>query len=405
MPAKKTSSGARTLRETINGTPTPAAASLAVDGAPSMEKIIFTYVSRIASERDIDRLLLLLADLGRDIVGADRCTVWLINPKTGDIWSKVSHGLDRITIPKGHGIAGSVAADGKPLIINDPYSDDRFDKDVDKRTGYRTRSILALPIADADGRTIGVYQAINKKTGAFTTGDQDHLLLASTYTSEVLKSAQAQEEIEATQREIIFTMAEAGEARSKETGYHVKRVSEYCRLLAVKRGMSDTEAEVLRLSSPMHDIGKIAIPDSILLKPGRLTDEERKVMMTHAALGYYILNHSERRLLRSAAIVAYQHHERWDGAGYPCGIKGEAIHVYGRVAAVADVFDALASDRVYKKAWELPRIIELFEAERGKQFDPDLATAFLENVDAFVKIKDAYVDASSAEAAAPSCDG
>jgi hypothetical protein len=368
-----------------------------------MEKIIFAYVGRIAAERNLDRLLLLLADMGRDIVDADRCTVWLLDAKTGGLWSKVAHGLDRFTIAKGHGIAGSVAASGEPLIINDPYSDDRFDKDVDKRTGYRTSSILALPITDTEGRTVGVYQALNKKSGGFSDVDKEHLLLASTYTSEVLKTAQLQEEIEATQREIIFTMAEAGEMRSKETGYHVKRVAEYCRLLADEYGMSDDEVEVLRLSAPMHDIGKIAIPDAILLKPGKLDDAERRQMMTHAALGYYMLNHSERRLLRAAAIVAYQHHERWDGAGYPCGLAGEAIHVYGRITAVADVFDALASDRVYKQAWELPRVVELFRAEQGRQFDPDLARIFLENVDGFVKIKDTYRDEPAQPGDAPSC--
>ena len=129
--------------------------------------------------------------------------------------------------------------------------------------------------------------------------------------------------------------------RSKETGQHVKRVAEFSHLFAVKHGMSEDEAELLRLAAPMHDIGKIAIPDSILHKPGKLTPEEWTEMKAHTTLGYEILKHSERRLLKAAAIVANEHHEKWDGSGYPNGIKGEKIHVYGRITAMADVFDAL----------------------------------------------------------------
>ena len=296
---------------------------------------------------------------------------------------------------KTKGIAGWVATHGEPLIINDPYHDERFDQEFDRRTGYLTRSILALPIRDAEGRISGVYQAVNKLTGGFSEQDKEHLLLAATYTAEVLKTAQLQAEIEATQREIIFTMAEASESRSKETGQHVKRVAEYCRLFGEKYGLPPNEIETLKDSSPLHDIGKIAIADRILQKPGPLTDVEREEMKKHSELGHYILKHSsEARLLSSAAIIAWQHHERWDGKGYPCGLAGEKIHIFGRITALADVFDALASDRVYKKAWELPRIVELFEAERGCQFDPDLTRLFLENVDEFAKIRNTYKDES-----------
>lgn len=383
----------------------PSRAAKPSAAARPIERVIFPYINRIAAERNIDRLLLLLADFGRDLIDADRCTVWLCNEKDGTLWSKVAHGVDRMSIPKTKGIAGWVATHGEPLIINDVYSDERFDQDVDKRTGYRTRAMLSLPITDIEGRTVGVYQAVNKRSGAagFSETDKDHLLLAATYTGEVLKAAQLQEEIEATQREIIFTMAEAGELRSKETGQHVKRVAEYCRLFAEKYGLSEVEAEVLKLSSPMHDIGKIAIPDAILLKPGKLDEAEWRVMKTHSTLGHDMLKHSDRRLLRSAATIAWQHHEKWDGSGYPCGLKGEAIHVYARIAALADVFDALASDRPYKKAWDLERIVELFRTEAGRHFDPDLARIFLGDVDAFVAIRNLYKDEAEPGLGPSSC--
>jgi hypothetical protein len=396
---RKPSAGAKP--QTAGKGAAPRAATQTADRP--IEKIIFSFIPRIAAERNVDRLLLLLADFGRDLIGADRCTVWLCNQKDGTLWSKVAHGLDRISIPKTAGIAGWVATHGEPLIINDAYSDERFDKDVDKRSGYRTRSMLSLPIRDADGRTVGVYQAVNKLTGLFSDPDMEHLLLAASYTGEVLKAAQAHEEIEATQREVIFTMAEAGEMRSKETGQHVKRVAEYCRLFGEKYGLSETDTETLKLSSPMHDIGKIAIPDSILLKPAKLDETEWKVMKSHSTLGHDMLKYSERRLLRSAATIAWQHHEKWDGTGYPCGLKGDSIDIYGRITALADVFDALASDRPYKKAWELDRIVKLFETEREKHFDPDLARIFLENLDAFVKIKNAYKDETEKPTEPSSC--
>lgn len=357
-------------------------------------RTIFDYVGRIADERDIDQLLILLADMGRDLISADRCTVWLLNRKTKELWSKVAHGMDRIIIPVTAGIAGCVAMTGDSLIINDPYSDDRFDKDVDKKTGYHTRNILSLPINDGEGKIIGVFQAINKmpEPEKFSEQDLEHLLLAATYTGKALDAAILQEEIEATQREIIFTLAETGEMRSKETGYHVKRVAEFSRLFAVKYGMNEEEAELIKLSAPMHDIGKIAIPDSILLKPGKLTPEEWEIMQSHASLGYEMLKHSDRRLLKSAAIIANEHHEKWNGEGYPNGKKGEDIHIYGRITAMSDVFDALGNERVYKPAWELDRIVKLFKEEKGHQFDPKLVKVFLEGLDDFVKIKETYKD-------------
>lgn len=364
----------------------------------SLLKTIFSYVGKIADERDIDRLMILLADMGRDLISADRCTVWLLNHKTNQLWSKVAHGMDRVVIPRSTGIAGCVATSGEALIINDPYNDSRFDKDVDKRTGYRTRNILALPILDGEGKILGVYQAINKMPApaAFSRQDLEHLLLAATYTGKALDAALLQEEIEATQRELIFTLAEAGEKRSKETGQHVKRVAEYSYLFASGCGMSDTEAQLVRLAAPMHDIGKIAIPDAILQKPGKLDENEWGIMKTHSELGYEILMHSERRMLKAAAVIARQHHEKWDGSGYPQGLKGEGIHMYGRITAMADVFDALGCPRVYKPAWELERIVSLFKAERAHQFDPELVDVFLKHLDAVVKIKETYKDEPSA---------
>ncbi len=199
-----------------------------------------------------------------------------------------------------------------------------------------------------------------------------------------------QSEILDTQKDVIFTMGAIGETRSKETGQHVKRVAEYSKLLYLLIGASDEEAELLKMASPMHDIGKVGIPDNILNKPGKLTSSEWTIMQTHAQMGYDMLKNSKREILQLAATVALTHHERYDGGGYPKGLFANEIPIVGRITALADVFDALGSDRCYKKAWDLEKILELIKKERGKQFDPQLVDLFLENLDQFLGIRLQY---------------
>ncbi|MEJ2500556.1 MAG: PAS domain S-box protein [Campylobacterales bacterium] len=198
------------------------------------------------------------------------------------------------------------------------------------------------------------------------------------------------DELEETQKELIYRLGEISESRSLETGNHVKRVAEYSKLLAIKAGLSEHDASLLHLASPMHDIGKVGIPDSVLHKKGELTDVEWEIMRTHSEKGFTLLRNSKRPILQAAAIVAYEHHERWDGTGYPRGLRGKEIHIYGRITAIADVFDALGSDRSYKKAWEDQKIFDYFKAERGRKFDPLLIDAFFKNLNQFLQIRDAY---------------
>lgn len=201
-----------------------------------------------------------------------------------------------------------------------------------------------------------------------------------------------EQEIEATQREVIITMGTICETRSRETGNHVRRVAEYSALLADLAGYSEREQELLRIASPMHDIGKVAIADEILNKPGKYTPEEFEVMKAHTTLGYEMLRGSNREIIQAAAIVAHQHHEKYDGSGYPQGLSGEAIHLYGRITAIADVFDALGSDRVYKKAWPLSEILEFFREQSGSHFDPALVTLFFDHLDRFLQIRERFKD-------------
>lgn len=199
-------------------------------------------------------------------------------------------------------------------------------------------------------------------------------------------------EIEEMQKEILYTLGEIIEARSEETGFHVKRVAKYCELLGKEYGLSKREIMLLTNAAPIHDIGKVAIPDNILLKPGKLTKEEFNIIKAHTTIGYNLLKTSNREILKAAAIVAHEHHERYDGTGYPRGLKGEEIHIYGRITAVADVFDALGSPRIYKKAWVINDILKYFKEEQGKHFDPQLVDILFDNLDKFLEIKEKYFD-------------
>lgn len=196
--------------------------------------------------------------------------------------------------------------------------------------------------------------------------------------------------VQESQKEIAYLLGEAVEKRSKETGSHVRRVANYSYLLGIKSGMSEITASHLKSASPLHDVGKIAIPDHILNKPGKLTPEEWEVMQSHAKQGEDILSTSKNEIIKMAAIVAGQHHERWDGTGYPRGLKGEEIHLAGRITALADVFDALSHARCYKPAWDEEKVFELIRENKGTHFDPGLVDLFFENIDEIRKIKSRF---------------
>lgn len=362
--------------------------------ATEILRLIFVYLTEASSLKKYDEILLVLANMGRALTISDRCTVWVVSDDKKTIWTKVAHGMDAIELPINSGIVGASITEQEKIIIDDVYKDSRFNPDVDKKTGYKTKSMMVIPMFDNDDEIIGAFQVINTQgdKGTFDQRDMERLMLASTYAAESLVSAKLAQEVEDTQREVVFTMGAVGESRSKETGNHVKRVAEYSKILALAYGLPPLEAELLKQASPMHDIGKVAIPDAILNKPGRFNPQERKIMDTHAELGYGMIKNSNRPLLKAAAIVAYEHHEKWDGTGYPNKTSGEDIHIYGRITALADVYDALGSDRVYKKAWEANKILDFFKEERGKHFDPTLIDLFFEHLDKFYEVRDAFKD-------------
>ena len=218
--------------------------------------------------------------------------------------------------------------------------------------------------------------------------DKTHSILV--YAIDISKIINLNNEIENTQKEIIYTMGEIAERKSNETGQHVKRVAKYSQTLALLFGLSEKEAKILKLASPMHDIGKIAIPDNILNKPDKLTDAEFKIIQEHAQHGYEMLKSSDRPIIKTAAIIAHQHHEKYDGTGYPNGLVGKDIHIYGRITAIVDVFDALINKRSYKEAWKLVDVLKVLSEGKGRHFDPELVDLFLKNIEVFLEIKNEY---------------
>jgi len=200
-------------------------------------------------------------------------------------------------------------------------------------------------------------------------------------------------EIRLRERETLLRLARAGEYRDEDTGNHVIRMAKYSRVIAEHLGFSREEAEVIEMAAPMHDIGKIGIRDGILLKPGKLTAEEFEIMKNHTVIGYDILKDSPSKFLQMGSVIALGHHEKFDGTGYPYGKKGNEIPIEARIVAVADVYDALVSERPYKNAWSMEAALDHMESHRGKHFDPECFDAFKEQLDTVVKIQGMLSDA------------
>lgn len=209
--------------------------------------------------------------------------------------------------------------------------------------------------------------------------------------------AEATSEIRLRERETLIRLAKAGEYRDEDTGNHVIRMAKYSRVIAEAIGFSSEDANVIEMAAPMHDIGKIGIKDGILLKPGKLTTEEFEVMKEHTRIGYEILKDSPSKFLQMGAVIALGHHEKYDGSGYPFGKKGDDIPIEARIVAVADVYDALVSERPYKHAWSMQAALEYMEGQRGKHFDPVCFDAFKTQIDSVMKIQNMLPDMPAAK--------
>jgi HD-GYP domain-containing protein (c-di-GMP phosphodiesterase class II) len=350
-------------------------------------KLLIDFEKTVAYERDIEKLLWKMADFARDIVDADRCSIWIYDERRDELWTKVAHEIDRIRIPATKGVAGYTALSKEIQIVIDAYDDFRFNPDIDRVTGYLTRTILSIPLVDHNNKTIGVFQALNKKKGIFTFHDAEMMLFISNYASATIENAILYERLKKNQLKLIDKLSGAAEFKDVETSNHTKRVGEIAALLAHGAGLSENEVEEIRATAPMHDIGKIGIPDHILLKRGPLTPEEFETIKRHTIIGHQLLRDEEDDFLHTAAIIALEHHEHFDGSGYPYGKRGSDISLEGRIVAIADVFDALTSKRPYKEAWSLEEAFRYIAEHAGTHFDPELTELFLTHREDVERIK------------------
>ena len=353
--------------------------------------LLFEYMPKIAAEHRTDSLLLLMADLGRRIVQADRCSLWLIDEERNELWTKVAHGVDELRIPLTAGFVGYSLKTGQPVLVEDAYQDSRFDRRSDLKNNYHTTSVMTMPM-ESEGRVMGVFQAINKigDNVFFSQKDLEHLKLISVYSAKTIESAiRAQklehkaEELESAHMELIRILGEVSEFRSQEVGDHIHRVSEISRMLARYYGLSEEQQKLIYYASLLHDLGKVGIPDMVLKKEGRLTDSEYTQMKSHSVIGRTLLRDSRTDLLRMAADIAGAHHERWNGNGYPDRLEGENIPLAARICSVADVLDALACPRCYKTAWLEEHVREEMKKSRGTYFQPELIDILMDHWDEF----------------------
>ena len=365
--------------------------------------LLVEFGARISSELRLDKLLDIIAQQITRMLNVGRCTIYLKDGERHELWSKIAQGRGlehtEIRVPlNGNNVVAIVARTGQTINMPNAYEDDRFSMDVDMVTDFRTHSLLAVPLKNNAGKVLGVFQVANKADGTpFDKKDEGILLLLATLASSSIEIARLYQDVHVAQLETIYRLAVTAEYRDQQdTRAHLKNISIISYLLALALGMNKKEAELIKNASPLHDIGKVALADNILLKPGRLTPEEFEIMKSHTIYGGRILEGAHSKVLQVAHKMSLYHHEKWNGTGYPKGLKGEDIPLEARIITVADVFDALCVERVYKKAWKTDDAYLYILGESGKAFDPRIVAAFKK---IYSSVRKLYLNQTPQEAA------
>ena len=345
--------------------------------------LLVEFGTRISCEIRLDKLLDIIAQQITKMLDVGRCTIYLKDVEKNELWSKIAQGRGlehtEIRVPlNGNGVISICARTGETINLPNAYEDPRFCMDVDMVTDFRTHTLLAVPLKNNSGRVLGVFQVANKSDGnPFDKKDEGILLLLATLASSAIEIAKLYQDVHVAQLETIYRLAVTAEYRDQQdTRAHLKNISIISYLLALALGMTKKEAELIKNASPLHDIGKVALADNILLKPGKLTPEEFEIMKSHTVYGGRILEGAHSKILQIAHKMSLYHHEKWNGLGYPKALQGEEIPIEARIVTVADVFDALCVFRVYKKAWKTDDAYEYILGEAGKSFDPRVVAAF-----------------------------
>lgn len=334
----------------------------------------------VNSSLDLKVLLKLLMELAAKTLHAEASAILMVDEQSGDLIFEVATGeksdqMKEIRVPKGHGIAGAVAESGKPLLIPDASKDERFFKKADEKTSFVTRNMIAVPLI-ARGKCIGVMEVLNRLGGhTFSTEDMELLQALGHQSAIALQNAQLFQNLQESFLATVRSLAQAVDAKDSYTAGHSSRVTQYSVLISEELKCSEEEIRNIRMSGLLHDVGKIGIRDSVLSKPGKLDDEEFAIMKSHPSVGAGILKPVIQ--LKDVIPGVLNHHERYDGGGYPAGLKGEAIPLAGRIIGVADAFDAMTSDRVYRPRLSDEVALAELKKHSGTQFDSRIVKAFL----------------------------
>lgn len=343
----------------------------------------------IAAETDLDRLLAIITEETQKALSADRCTLFLLDKNKNELWSKVAMGMGKqeIRFPANVGLAGHVATTGETINIKDAYNDDRFNKEIDKKTGYTTKTILCMPMRNLNHEIVGVFQVLNKFGNEyFSTEDEDLLVAIGSSTGIAIENARLfkkQQKMYEDQKRsfvsFINTLALSIDAKDKITAGHAKRVKEYSIAIAEQMNLSPEELEVIEYSALLHDFGKIGVRDSVLCKEGKLTKEEFLHIQEHVEITYHLLNNMFfEEKLKNVPEIAAAHHEKYDGTGYFRKLVGEEIPLGGRILAVCDVFDAITSKRHYRERMPLKNVLNIIKKDTGTHFDSKIVDKFFE---------------------------
>ncbi|MCM8788495.1 MAG: HD domain-containing protein [Candidatus Omnitrophica bacterium] len=345
---------------------------------------VLEFSAIINSSLEIEKVREQTIQASIELVNCEAGSLLLYDPERYELYFDVALGekadkIKTIRLKPGEGIAGWVAQNRQVLIVNDVQNDPRFFKGADKKSGFITKTMICVPITIKD-RLLGVLQTINKKNGLFSEYDAELLKALANQVAVAIENAKLYNELKETFYEIVFALADTIEKRDPYTGGHTKRVMEYSIAIGREMGLNNDELEKLKLAAILHDIGKIGIRDAVLLKDGNLTDEEFTIIKTHAIYGAEILQHVKKLDVILPGVK--HHHERFDGSGYPEKCKGEKIPLIARIIAVADTFDAMTTDRPYRKGLPFESALCEIKNKAGTQFDPYVIECFAK---AFVK--------------------
>lgn len=333
----------------------------------------------VYSSLDLRVVLNTIMSLAMQLLNAEAASVLLVDEEQGELYFIVAPGekrekLERIHLKKGEGIASWVAEKGRPLLIPDVSREPRFAKRIDQISGFKTKSILCMPLK-VGNKVVGVVEAINKKNGANFGSDDIHICNALAGQSAMaIEKAKLYKDMEDLFISTIKSIAEAVEAKDPYTRGHCERIRKYSLLIAEGLEITEKEKKDIEIAALLHDVGKIGVPEALLRKEGKLTEQEWKIVKKHPEIGAQILG-SIKQL--KEVIPAIRHHqERFDGNGYPDGLKGEEIPLASRIIAVADTFDAMTSERPYRNSFSDEEVLEEIKRNAGSQFDPQCVKAF-----------------------------